>query len=188
MLKEKDLVIGAVYMPNDVKHLVDYIVDMGDLDYTEDERQKMEFVLDKCTFELKSVDSESVKLIPRCELGFGALVIDKEDALSLFRNHHKVEHVNDDGIEKFIYSGNTTVCILEDGTKGITKLKKNDKYDEEKGKTVALLKAKRTQALEEKNELDGFIKFLTRELGHSMQQKEKAAKKAENLLQQIKKF
>lgn len=188
MLKEKDLVVGAIYMAKEADKFLDYIVDMGDLKYTEQEYRRMLCMLANCPFELVSMNADSVKMIPRSKLGFGALAMDKKDMFSFFVKYQRVEYIEDDGIEKFIYSNGTTICILDDGSKGVARLKKNDKYDVNTGETVALLKAKRAQALEEKNEMDSFIKFLTRELGHAMKQKEKAALKADNLLKQIKRF
>ena len=188
MLKEKDLVVGDIYMAKEVDKFLDYIIDMGDLKYTDKEYGRMLCVLTFCPFELVAMDSDSVRMVPRSEFGFGALVMDKKDMFSFFVKYHRVEYIEDDGIEKFIYSNGTTICILDDGSKGVARLKKNDKYDVNTGETVALLKAKRAQALEEKKEMDGFIKFLTRELGHAMKQKEKAALKVDNLLKQIKRF
>ena len=188
MLKEKDLVVGDIYMAKEVDKFLDYIIDMGDLKYTDKEYGRMLCVLTFCPFELVAMDSDSVRMVPRSEFGFGALVMDKKDMFSFFVKYHRVEYIEDDGIEKFIYSNGTTICILDDGSKGVARLKKNDKYDVNTGETVALLKAKRAQALEEKKEMDGFIKFLTRELGHALKQKEKAALKADNLLKQIKRF
>jgi hypothetical protein len=43
---------------------------------------------------------------------------------------------------KVIFNGDTTICILEDGSKGITKRNPNDRYDKDKGQNIAYFRAK----------------------------------------------
>lgn len=43
---------------------------------------------------------------------------------------------------KIIFNGNTTICILEDGTKGVTKCNERDTYDENIGKDIACYRAR----------------------------------------------
>lgn len=44
--------------------------------------------------------------------------------------------------ERIIHSGNRTVCILDDGSKGVAKCDKEDNYDETKGIKIAYTRAK----------------------------------------------
>lgn len=44
-------------------------------------------------------------------------------------------------VKKVIFSGDVTVVILEDGTKGVVRPQNGEPYDREKGLMAALLKA-----------------------------------------------
>lgn len=54
---------------------------------------------------------------------------------------------------KVIYNGNTTIVILEDGTKGIAKRNPKDLYDKNKGKHIAHTRALIAQLQKELKEL-----------------------------------
>lgn len=54
---------------------------------------------------------------------------------------------------KVIYNGNTTIVILEDGSKGVAKRNPNDKYDKYTGYTIAKTRAQIAKLEKELKEL-----------------------------------
>lgn len=44
--------------------------------------------------------------------------------------------------QRLIFNQNATICILDDGSKGVSKCMPEDKYDEVKGIKIAYLRAK----------------------------------------------
>lgn len=85
-------------------------------------------------------------LVPSVGIG----VFSKEEFNTYFEEHKEDKQIKDvkniqmDGLSekiKVIRSGNATIVILSDGTKGVSKCMEEDEYDKEKGFGIAYTKA-----------------------------------------------
>jgi hypothetical protein len=65
----------------------------------------------------------------------------------------KQSYTNDSSKYKVIYNGNTTIVILEDGSKGIAKRNPKDEYDKFLGYKIAMKRAQIAKLQKELEEL-----------------------------------